>query len=144
MALVGEQGSDLPQAVVFDGCTGWLHSAPGRTAILLISPWGYEALCMRRAWRMLADALAAAGYPTLRFDYRGTGDALGDAADIVSLEALKDSTRRAAAQRIGELGVTGVSPAIADAACTATGIRGCVTSRSPRGADVNRLPGDPA
>jgi hypothetical protein len=96
MAFEGEQATDQAQPVVFDGCAGWLHPAAGRTAVLLVSPWGFEALCLRRAWRMLADALAARGYPTLRFDYPGTGDALGDARDIASLDALQSAVRSAA------------------------------------------------
>lgn len=96
MALDGEEAGHLAQPLVFNGCAGWLHPAAGRTAVLLLSPWGFEALCMRRAWRMLADALAASGYPTLRFDYPGTGDSLGEAADIASLDQLKASVRRAA------------------------------------------------
>ncbi|THD80565.1 MAG: alpha/beta fold hydrolase [Phenylobacterium sp.] len=96
MAIEGRQADDQAQPVAFDGCAGWLHPADGRTAVLLISPWGFEALCLRRSWRMLADALAAAGYPTLRFDYPGTGDSLGEASDLPSLEALQAATIRAA------------------------------------------------
>ncbi|HEV2531998.1 serine aminopeptidase domain-containing protein [Phenylobacterium sp.] len=91
-----EAAHRIARPVAFDGCAGWLHPAQGRTAVLLCSPWGYEALCLRRAWRMLGDAFAAAGFPTLRFDYPGTGDSLGDAEDVVSLETLKTSIRRAA------------------------------------------------
>jgi acetyl esterase/lipase len=96
MDATGQEHPQAARPVVFDGCAGWLHPAPGRTAVLLCSPWGYEALCMRRAWRMLGDALAAAGVPTLRFDYPGAGDSLGEASDLISLEALKASIRRAA------------------------------------------------
>jgi alpha/beta superfamily hydrolase len=96
MAFEGEQAVDQAQPVVFDGCAGWLHPADGRTAILMIPPWGFEALCLRRSCRMLADALAAAGYPTLRFDYPGAGDSLGEASEIASLEMLQAAVRRAA------------------------------------------------
>jgi acetyl esterase/lipase len=92
----------IARPVTFDGCAGWLHPAPGRTAVLLCSPWGYEALCMRRAWRMLGDTLAAAGVPALRFDYPGTGDSLGETSDLTSLAVLKASIRRAA-QALREL-----------------------------------------
>jgi dienelactone hydrolase len=91
-----EAAGQIARPVTFGGCAGWLHPAPGRTAVLLCSPWGYEALCIRRAWRMLGDALAAAGFPALRFDYPGTGDSLGDAADLTSLETLKAGVRQAA------------------------------------------------
>ena len=50
----------LAQPVAFEGCAGWLHPAGGDVAALLLSPWGFEALCMRRAWRMLAVASAPA------------------------------------------------------------------------------------
>ncbi|MDB5441909.1 MAG: alpha/beta hydrolase family protein [Phenylobacterium sp.] len=98
MASAPQAAGGMARPVVFDGCSGWLHPAAGRTAVLLCSPWGYEALCLRRAWRMLGDALSAAGYPTLRFDYPGAGDSLGDASNLSSLEPLKASIRRAAGE----------------------------------------------
>ena len=96
MTLGSVAGEKLAGPVSFDGCAGWLHPANGRTAVLMLSPWGYEALCFRRAWRMLGDSLAAAGFPALRFDYPGTGDSLGEAGAISSLETLKTAVRRAA------------------------------------------------
>ncbi|CAN7458775.1 alpha/beta fold hydrolase [Rhizobium sp. LjRoot30] len=51
-------------------------------AVLLVSPWGYEEMCVRKLWRMLAEDLAAAGIASLRFDYPGTGDALDVAAGL--------------------------------------------------------------
>ncbi|NIE65522.1 alpha/beta fold hydrolase [Burkholderia sp. Ax-1719] len=63
--------------VVFDGCFGWLHPAHSSTGVVLCNPFGYDALCTHRSWRKLAARLAAAGLPTLRFDYPGTGDAAG-------------------------------------------------------------------
>ena len=98
MASALQEAGRVARPVVFDGCAGWLHPASGRTAVLLCSPWGYEALCLRRAWRMLGDALAEAGYPTLRFDYPGAGDSLGEASDLTSLEPLRATIRRAAAE----------------------------------------------
>lgn len=94
--------------IVFDGCAGFLHPAGGDTGVVLASPWGFEALCLRRAWRMLADTLAGAGYPTLRFDYPGTCDSLGDPEDLAGLEPLVDATVRAAATLRAEAGVTRV------------------------------------
>lgn len=49
------------------------HSAGG-VAVLICSPLGHDALLAHCSLRVLADDLAAAGYPTLRFDYPGTGD----------------------------------------------------------------------
>lgn len=63
--------------VVFDGCAGWLHAGEGRHGVVLCNPFGYDALCTHRGWRRLAERLAAAGMPVLRFDYPGTGDSAG-------------------------------------------------------------------
>jgi pimeloyl-ACP methyl ester carboxylesterase len=60
---------------------GFYHRpAPGLTrdvGIVLCSPLGYEAMCTQRTYRHMASRLAAAGFPTLRFDYHGTGDSAG-------------------------------------------------------------------
>jgi pimeloyl-ACP methyl ester carboxylesterase len=70
--------SDRMQPVTFDGCFGWLHDAPGSgasdTGILLCSGLSHDASTAHRPFRLLAGLLADAGYPTLRFDYLGTGD----------------------------------------------------------------------
>jgi pimeloyl-ACP methyl ester carboxylesterase len=70
--------SSRMQPVTFNGCFGWLHDAPrsigSDTGILLCSGLGHDASTAYRPFRLLADLLAAAGYPTLRFDYLGTGD----------------------------------------------------------------------
>jgi pimeloyl-ACP methyl ester carboxylesterase len=82
MSSSGEKGTVRVQAVAFSGCSGWLHQPQGVSrlgrGIILCSPFGYEEICTRRSWRQLADLLAAAGMPTLRFDYPGTGDSAGD------------------------------------------------------------------
>jgi len=64
---------------------GWLHRAPAARArgvgVVIVSPFGYEAVCAHRSLRHLAEACAAAGFPALRFDRDGTGDAAGDDRD---------------------------------------------------------------
>ena len=64
--------------ITFTGCFGWLHETPGEaaceTAVLLCPALGHDARCAHRSLRLLADQLAMAGYPTMRFDYPGTGD----------------------------------------------------------------------
>ncbi|HEV3426780.1 MAG TPA: alpha/beta hydrolase [Paraburkholderia sp.] len=72
--------------VVFEGAFGWLHPADGRTGVVLCNPFGYDALCTHRGWRKLAERLAAAGLPVLRFDYPGTGDAAGNEDDPCRVE----------------------------------------------------------
>jgi pimeloyl-ACP methyl ester carboxylesterase len=71
-----------PRPITFDGCRGFLHWAPGTTGVVLCSPWGYEELVVRHAWRTLAENLATAGFPCLRFDYPGTADSRGELADF--------------------------------------------------------------
>ncbi len=80
----GTAGADehTAQPVTFNGCFGWLHARPAQrtadTAVLLCTGLTYDKLCGHRSFRQLADALAAAGYPSLRFDYPNTGDSCDD------------------------------------------------------------------
>ena len=65
---------------------GWLHRPPSAvparsTGVVICNPFGYEALCAHRSLRHFAEAAALAGYPTLRFDYDGTGDSAGGDLD---------------------------------------------------------------
>ncbi|WP_315923328.1 alpha/beta hydrolase [Mesorhizobium sp. SP-1A] len=46
------------------------------SALLFVSPWGFEEMCTRKLWRELAEKASLAGIASLRFDYPGTGDAL--------------------------------------------------------------------
>ena len=73
--------------LVFEGCFGWLHPAGGRRGVVLCGPYGNEALTTHRAWRGFAERLAAAGLPTLRFDYPGTGNSAGGEEDPGRLPA---------------------------------------------------------
>lgn len=49
-----------------------------RPAVLLLNPFGQEAVRTHRLLRVLADRLARAGHDVLRFDYHGTGDSPGE------------------------------------------------------------------
>ncbi|MBV2186900.1 MAG: alpha/beta hydrolase [Rhizobium sp.] len=65
--------------VIFSDTVGLFMPARGTaaaTGVLFVSPWGLEEMCMRKFWRVIADALAGKGMASLRFDYPGTGDAL--------------------------------------------------------------------
>ena len=86
--------------VTFGGTVG-LYTAPAAgavpsdAAILFLSPWGFEEMCTRKLWRLLAERAAEAGIASLRFDYPGTGDALDPPAGQ-SLETWIQATVEAA------------------------------------------------
>ena len=77
------------------GEAGWIDSAGGplfccfhpprgpaqRRAVLLCETLGSERMNFHLAYRHLALRLSYAGYPTLRFDYAGTGDSSGSPRD---------------------------------------------------------------
>ena len=94
--------------VVFETCFGWLHSADGDRGVVLCAPYGYEALCTHRGWRDLADTLATAGFPTLRFDYPGTGDSGGDENDPARMEAWLHGIEAAASLLRAATGVSSI------------------------------------
>lgn len=69
-------GAMIP--ITFGDCFGWLHPCPsgraGSVAVLLCSGVSQDFGNGYRPFRLLADHLARADYPTLRFDYPGMGD----------------------------------------------------------------------
>ncbi|KQO71670.1 alpha/beta fold hydrolase [Methylobacterium sp. Leaf89] len=72
---------DAAMPVTFDDLFGWVHPAAGRRGVLLCGACGFEQMAAHRPWRALADRLAAAGCPTLRFDYPGEGNS-GDPGEV--------------------------------------------------------------
>jgi alpha/beta superfamily hydrolase len=77
---------DPPRAVPFYFGTaalrlfGWYHAPAGNAAgpvVVICPPLGYDLVVSYRGLRHLAEAAAAAGMPTFRFDYHGTGDSAG-------------------------------------------------------------------
>ncbi len=98
--------------IVFDGCFGWIHAGTRPRGVVLCSALGFEGVAAHRAWRDLADRLADAGLPTLRFDWAGTGDGLGDDRDpgrlaaweaslVAAIERLKEETDVAEVALVG-------------------------------------------
>lgn len=83
----------------FGDSFGWLHLPPpieiaasGKTAakprsraVVLCASVGREATALHRPWLLLAEQIAAAGMPVLRFDYPGIGDSVRDEGDPVAL-----------------------------------------------------------
>ncbi|MBV8762380.1 MAG: hypothetical protein JO257_34165 [Deltaproteobacteria bacterium] len=96
-----------PDGVFFGGAArprfGWLHrpaAADTRvaggmvptglatdTALVIVPPFGYEAICAHRSLRALAEAAAERGLLGVRFDLDGTGDSAGDDLDPARVEA---------------------------------------------------------
>ncbi len=100
---------------------GWLHRAGGSAAapaassgmgVVICKPFGYEATCAHRSLGAFAQAAAAAGFPTLRFDYSGTGDSgpIDPTADQLALwtedvlAAVRELQRRSGVARVCLLG----------------------------------------
>lgn len=88
------------QALSFDRCFGWLHSPeeqPARKVGVVIVPGvGRDARCGHKPLRLLAEQLAAMGFPVLRYDHPGQGDSLPLAEGEEALEAWTDGVARAA------------------------------------------------
>ncbi len=79
---------------------GWLHvpdDGQAIGAVVCCPTMGVEYVSSHRAFRALADRLAAAGYLVLRFDYAGTGDSAGDESEPGQLAAWQASVRAALA-----------------------------------------------
>ncbi|NBN79403.1 alpha/beta fold hydrolase [Microvirga tunisiensis] len=76
---------------------GLLLGDPGQTGVLLIEDWGYEGLCARRSFRMLAELLADAGYPVLRADLPGMGGSTRAPEALVGIADLDLATDAALA-----------------------------------------------
>jgi pimeloyl-ACP methyl ester carboxylesterase len=92
---------------------GWIHRATGNgTALVIVPPFGYEAICAHRALRHLAEAAARAGLLALRFDLDGTGDSAGDDLErgrldawLASIDDACELARSSGAERIVLAGV---------------------------------------
>jgi alpha-beta hydrolase superfamily lysophospholipase len=66
--------------VTFHDMFGWIHEPQHLRAdvgVVLISALGRDERCAHLPYRLLAEQLATAGYPSLRYDHRGEGDSLG-------------------------------------------------------------------
>lgn len=63
---------------------GWYHPPAGparRAGVVVCNPIGDDYIRAHRALRHLAERLAEAGLPVVRFDFHGTGDSAGDERD---------------------------------------------------------------
>jgi len=83
------------QPVTFGNLAGMYHPATGNIAVLMVSPWGFEELCARTAYRLVGESCALLGYPCLRFDLPGTGHSAQASSDIVDSTAWRHATEMA-------------------------------------------------
>lgn len=76
--------SEVHPELLPNGLFGCFHlpSRSGSAAVLLVAPLFGEYIQHHRCYYVLAETLAAAGLPTLRFDHAGTGDSPGDLDDV--------------------------------------------------------------
>jgi O-antigen/teichoic acid export membrane protein/pimeloyl-ACP methyl ester carboxylesterase len=87
--------------VAFDGTIGlFMPENPAVTkrssAVLFVSPWGFEEMCSRKFYRVAAEHFSDIGVPSLRFVYLGTGDALDFGNQPATLSRWEASVRAAA------------------------------------------------
>ena len=63
--------------------SGFVHwpTGPVRGGAVVCPPLGYEDVCAHTALRRLAERLAGRGVVTVRLDYDGTGNSMGDETD---------------------------------------------------------------
>jgi alpha-beta hydrolase superfamily lysophospholipase len=113
-AAVANLPSGAPNAPMYFPSTaprlfGWLHRPAGVAhadlGLVICKPFGYEALCAHRALRAFAASAAAAGVPTLSFDYAGTGDSFDTPADADQLELWCEDIVTAVAELRQQVGV---------------------------------------
>src|SRR6478672_1389383 len=84
------------------------------TAVVLCPPLGYQGVCSYRALRALANGLADSGYPTLRFDWPGSGESAGSERDSALVAtwagavvaAAEEVRERTSAREVALVGVT--------------------------------------
>ena len=88
---------------------GWLHRPTAAMAtdvgLVLCNPFGYEAICSHRSVRAFAEAAAAMGVASLRFDYRGTGDSADFDPDTDQIDAWVRDVAAAVAELRRQTGV---------------------------------------
>jgi len=93
---------------------GWIHrpAVGNGVGLVIVPPFGYEAICAHRSLRHLAEAAARAGVVAVRFDLDGTGDSAGDDLEPGRLEAwlasIGDACELARAQGADRLVLAGV------------------------------------
>jgi dienelactone hydrolase len=87
----------------------WLHrpnvAGTPELGVVICKPFGYEAICAHRSLRAFAETVAAAGVPTLRFDYSSNGDSADVEAQAGQLDQWCDDIIAAAGELRRRTGV---------------------------------------
>ncbi len=91
--------------VSFDHCAGWLHQASGGRGVIICGSFGFEDLCSHRSLAVLAEKIALAGQPALRFDWSGCGDSAGSLSDPGLVDRWRGNLRAAIAFMTDMVGV---------------------------------------
>ncbi|MDE2430339.1 MAG: alpha/beta fold hydrolase [Burkholderiales bacterium] len=93
---------------------GWYHPAQKnqdgeirQCGVVLCPPFGHEYMVSYRAYKHLANSLAAAGFAVCFFDYNGSGDSADAGGDRVAL--WQDNIRTAATQLRTMAGVSDIA-----------------------------------
>lgn len=96
---------------------GTLDEAPGTTGLLIVSGGNEIRIGAHRGMALLAQRIAAAGYPVLRFDRRGIGDSTGESRGFENagpdIAAAAATLRAAGATRIMGFGNCDAATALA-------------------------------
>jgi alpha-beta hydrolase superfamily lysophospholipase len=92
---------------------GWIHLPTGgrsRSGIVVCPPIGRDYLQAHYALRLLAEALADAGFSVLRCDYDGTGNSAGDNRDANRVDSWIGTVRQAVQvlRDMGNVDISGV------------------------------------
>jgi dienelactone hydrolase len=92
---------------------GWVHQGEASSlcerGVIISAPPSHEQIHAHRSLRHLADALAEAGFPVMRFDYHGTGDSTGVDEDADRHATWLANLRSAIDWMRGELGCAEIS-----------------------------------
>jgi pimeloyl-ACP methyl ester carboxylesterase len=101
--------AQLGRAVTVGDCFAMFHPGQAAEGIVILPPFGHEALASAKPLRLLAQALSGAGYPVLRLDFPGTGDSIGEENLTGMVESRLTAAREAISWMKRTAGVSEVS-----------------------------------